>query len=148
MIMLKLCLNPKRLLAPVVVWAVGGLLLAISASAFGQAHVIEVVAGQDSRFKVVGQARPEITVKAGEPLLLRIDAHKGRSWNRNGAVHGFTLLHAKDHAKVPGWDLELQPGIQEFNLTAPASPGKYEVLCTVICSGDHEGMRMKFLVVP
>lgn len=146
--MLKLCLNSKRLLAPAIVWAVSILLAALSATAFGQSRVIEVIAGQNSRFKVVGQDKPEITVKSGEPLLLRIDAHKGKSWNRNGAVHGFTLLRAKDRAKVPGWDLELQPGVQEFNLTAPTSPGKYEVLCTVICSGDHEGMRMKFLVVP
>lgn len=145
---MKLYPNPKCRLAFALVWAVSSFLLAVSASAFGQSHVIEVVAGQDSRFKVVGQSKPEITVKAGEPLLLRIDAHKGKSWNRNGAVHGFTLLRAKDRAKVPGWDLELQPGVQEFNLTAPTSPGRYEVLCTVICSGDHEGMRMKFLVVP
>lgn len=146
--MIKLCLNPKRLLTAAVLWTVGGFLMTVCASAFGQSRVIEVVAGQDSRFKVVGQAKPEITVKAGEPLLLRIDAHKGKSWNRNGAVHGFTLLRAKDRSRVPGWDLELQPGVQEFNLTAPAAPGKYEVLCTVICSGDHEGMHMKFLVVP
>ena len=146
--MLKLYLNSKRLLTPATVWAVSAFFVTLSASAFGQSRIIEVVAGQDSRFKVVGQAKPEVTVKAGEPLLLRIDAHKGKSWNRNGAVHGFTLLRAKDRAKVPGWDLELQPGMQEFNLTAPTSPGKYEVLCTVICSGDHEGMRMKFLVVP
>ncbi len=146
--MLKLCLNSKRLLAPAIVWAVSIFLATLSATAFGQSRVIEVVAGQNSRFKVVGQDKPEITVKAGEPLLLRIDAHKGKSWNRNGAVHGFTLLRAKDRVKVPGWDLELQPGVQEFNLTAPTSPGKYEVLCTVICSGDHEGMHMKFLVVP
>src|SRR5581483_6813203 len=135
-------------LAPAIVWAVGVFLLTVCASAFGQSRVIEVVAGQASRFKVVGQAKPEITVKAGEPLLLRIDAHKGKSWNRNGAVHGFSLLRAKNRPKGPGGDLELQPGVQEFNLTAPASPGKYEVLCTVICSGDHEGMHMKFLVVP
>ena len=27
-------------------------------------------------------------------------------------------------------------------------PGVYEVVCTVICSEDHEGMHMKFTVVP
>ena len=85
---------------------------------------------------------------AGESLLLRIEARKSKTWNRDGAVHGFTLLRMKDRAKVPGWDLELQPGVQEFRLTAPSEPGRYEILCTVICSGDHEGMRMKFLVLP
>jgi heme/copper-type cytochrome/quinol oxidase subunit 2 len=119
-----------------------------SLPAFSQARVIEVLADKDSHFKIAGQSHPEIVVKAGEPLLLRINARKGKTWNRDGAVHGFTLLRAKDHSKIPGWDLELKAGTQEFSLTAPAEPGEYEVLCTVICSDDHEGMRMKFTVVP
>jgi hypothetical protein len=145
MMMQKRPQSLNRFLASLAAWAV---VLLMSLPLTGQVRVIEVLADKNSRFKVIGQDRAEITVKAGEPLLLRIEALKGKSWNRNGAVHGFTLLRAKDRAKVPGWDLELQPGVQEFNLTAPSSPGKYEVLCTVICSGDHEGMRMKFLVVP
>lgn len=120
----------------------------VAMPAIGQARVIEILADKDSRFKMPGQSHPEITVKAGEPLILRIEARRGKSWSRDGAVHGFTLLHAKDHAKVPGWDLELQRGKQEFTLTAPTEPGEYVVLCTVICSDDHEGMRMKFIVVP
>jgi heme/copper-type cytochrome/quinol oxidase subunit 2 len=119
-----------------------------SAPSFGQARVIEVLADKDSHFKIAGMSRPEITVKAGEPLLLRINARKGKTMNRDGTVHGFTLLRAKDHHKVTGWDLELKPGTQEFSLTAPAEPGEYEVLCTVICSEEHEGMRMKFVVLP
>ena len=119
-----------------------------SMPSFGQARVIEVLADKDSHFKIAGMSRPEITVKANEPLLLRISARKGKTWNRDGTVHGFTLLGAKDHHKVKGWDLELKPGTQEFSLTAPAEPGEYEVLCTVICSEEHEGMRMKFVVLP
>jgi hypothetical protein len=148
MTMQNLRQDSNRFLAMASAWVVGGILLMISLPAFGQPRVIEVLADKDSRFKVAGRGRAEITVKAGEPLLLRIEARKGKSWNRNGAIHGFTLLRVKDRAKVPGWDLELQPGMQEFNLTAPSSPGKYEVLCTVICSGDHEGMRIKFQVLP
>lgn len=116
--------------------------------AFGQARVIEVLADKDSHFKMTGQSHAEITVKAGEPIVLRISARKGKTWNRDGAVHGFTLLRAKDHSKVPGWDLELKAGTQDFTLTAPVEAGDYEVLCTVICSDDHEGMRMKLVVVP
>jgi|SRR5579859_104639 len=124
-------------------------LFLLSAPAFSQSpRVIEVLADSNSHFKIPGQSRAEISVKAGEPLLLRIEAHKGKTWNRDGAVHGFTLLHAKDHARVPGWDFELQEGVQEFTVNAPSKPGKYEVVCTVICSGDHEGMRMKFEVLP
>ena len=75
-------------------------------------------------------------------------AHKGKSWNRDGSIHGFTLLRAKDRTRVDGWDLLFKPGTQEFLLTVPNEPGAYEVVCTVICSEDHEGMHMKFTVLP
>lgn len=125
--------------------AVFSLVLALPALA--QSHVIVVLADKDSHFKIAGQSKPEITVKAGEQVTLKISARKGKTWNRDGTVHGFTLLR-KDHAKVPGWDLELRQGTQEFTLIVPSEPGEYEVLCTVICSEDHEGMRMKFVVLP
>jgi len=113
-----------------------------------QVHVIEVTADSDSRYKIAGQRTPEITVKAGEQVLLRVTAHRGKSWNRDGSIHGFTLLRAKDRTKVDGWDLLFKPGKQEFTLTAPAEPGEYVVVCTVICSEEHEGMHMKFTVLP
>ena len=128
--------------------ALFAMLFAASLPSFSQSRVIEVLADKDSHFKIAGMSHPEIKVKAGEPLLLRISARKGKTWNRDGTVHGFTLLRAKDHSKVSGWDLELKPGTQEFALTAPTEPGDYEVLCTVICSEEHEGMRMKFVVLP
>jgi len=119
-----------------------------SARASGQARVIELVADSDSRYKMAGQRSPEITVKAGEQVLLRVTARRGKTWNRDGSIHGFTPLRAKDRTKVEGWDLLFKPGTQEFQLTAPAEPGEYEVVCTVICSEDHEGMHMKFTVLP
>lgn len=112
------------------------------------ARVIEVLADKDSRYKIAGERTPEITVRAGEPVLLRITARKGRSWNRDGSIHGFSLLHAKDRSKVPGWDLLLRPGTQDFSMLAPQEPGEYIVVCTVICSEDHEGMFMRFIVRP
>jgi heme/copper-type cytochrome/quinol oxidase subunit 2 len=33
-------------------------------------------------------------------------------------------------------------------LTAPSEAGDYVVICTVICSQDHEQMSMKFVVEP
>jgi len=135
-------------LSVLAIFAIFAMFFLASMPSFGQARVIEILADKDSHFKIAGMSRPEITVKAGEPLLLRINARKGKTWNRDGTVHGFTLLRAKDHSKVTGWNLELKPGTQEFSLTAPAEPGEYEVLCTVICSEDHEGMRMKFVVLP
>jgi len=119
-----------------------------STSALAQSRVIELVADSDSRYRIAGERTPEITVKAGEQVLLRVTARKGKSWNRDGSIHGFTLLRAKDRSKVEGWDLLLKSGTQEFRLIAPSEPGEYEVVCTVICSEEHEGMHMKFTVLP
>ena len=131
-----------------VVSVVGLLLLAAPVRVAAQAHVIEVTADHDSRYKIAGERVPEITVKAGEQVLLRVTAHRAKTWNRDGSIHGFTLLRAKDRTKVDGWDLLFKPGKQEFLLTAPTEPGEYVVVCTVICSEDHEGMHMKFTVLP
>lgn len=122
--------------------------LSTTSLANAQAHVIQLTADSDSRYKIAGQRVPEITVKAGEQVLLRVTAHRAKSWNRDGSIHGFTLLRAKDRTRVDGWDLLFKPGKQEFLLSAPSEPGQYEVVCTVICSEEHEGMRMKFTVVP
>jgi heme/copper-type cytochrome/quinol oxidase subunit 2 len=124
------------------------LLLLCSALSATDVHVIEVLADRDSRYKIEGQKKPEITVKAGETLLLKITARKGKTWNRDGTIHGFTLLRASDRSKVKGWNLVLMPGEQEFEMTAPAEAGDYIVVCTVICSEEHEGMNLKFTVVP
>ena len=130
-------------------WIVAGsALLVYLPRASAQAHVIEFTADSDSRYKIAGQRTPEITVKAGEKILLRVTAHRGKSWNRDGSIHGFTLLRAKDRTRVDGWDLLFKPGTQELLLTAPNEPGGYEVVCTVICSEEHEGMHMKFTVLP
>jgi hypothetical protein len=110
--------------------------------------VIDILADHDSRYKMPGQKQPIITVKAGEPITLRITAKKAKNVNRDGAIHGFTLLRAKDRSPVDGWDFMLKPGVQEFSLVAPGEPGEYVVVCTVICSQDHEGMNMKFVVLP
>ena len=134
-----------RLFAPIVI--LGGMLLCVPRIQ-AQERVIELTADKDSRYKIAGMRAPEITVKAGEQILLRVTARKGKSWNRDGSIHGFTLLRAKDRTKVEGWDLLFKPGKQEFLMTAPSDPGEYVVVCTVICSDEHEGMHMKFTVLP
>jgi hypothetical protein len=111
-------------------------------------RVIEILADHDSRYKMEGLKQPMITAKAGELMTLRITAKKAKNLNRDGSIHGFSLLRAKDRKPVPDWDFLLKPGAQEFAVTAPSEPGEYVVVCTVICSQDHEGMNMRFLVVP
>ena len=128
---------------------VGSALVALCSSLVrAQVRTIELTADKDSRYKIAGMRVPEITVKPGEQILLRVTARKAKSWNRDGSIHGFTLLRAKDRSKVEGWDLLFKPGTQEFLMTAPSEPGEYVVVCTVICSEEHEGMNMKFVVLP
>ena len=113
-----------------------------------QERVVEILADHDSRFRMEGQRQPVLKLKAGEKVTLRITARKAKNVNRDGAIHGFTLLHAKDRSPVAAWDFELKPGVQEFNVNAPSEPGNYIVVCTVVCSEEHEGMNMKVVVLP
>lgn len=137
----------KRAITLRIVLSLAILMLAVAQYAIAQPRLIELTADRDSRYRIAGQRTPEITVKAGEQLLLRVTARRGKSWNRDGSIHGFTLLRAKDRSKVEGWDLLFKPGTQEYLMTAPTEPGEYEAVCTVICSEDHEGMHLKFTVV-
>ena len=134
-------------------WLCPMAILACCICAWGQAaqserRVIEIQADHDSRFRMEGQKQPVLKLKAGEEITLRITAKKAKNVNRNGAIHGFTLLHAKDRRPVPEWDFELIPGVQELNVTAPSEPGEYIAVCTVVCSEEHEGMNMKVIVLP
>jgi heme/copper-type cytochrome/quinol oxidase subunit 2 len=128
--------------------AVLGIVLGCESPVRAQARVIELTADRDSRYKIAGMRVPEITVKAGEHIVLRVTARRGKSWNRDGSVHGFSLLRTRDRTKVEGWDLLFKPGTQEFEMTASLDPGEYVVVCTVICSEEHEGMHMRFTVLP
>lgn len=110
----------------------------------GGPRVIEVIADKDNRFKVPGQKKPVITAKANEVIRLRITAHKGTEWDKDGTIHTFTIKELKDQ----GWDLRLKEGTQEFTLVAPPDPGEYTIECTVKCGDGHEDMRMKLIVTP
>ena len=115
---------------------------------YAQPRTIELTADKDSRYKIAGMRVPVITVAAGEQILLRVTARRAKSWNRDGSIHGFALLRAKDRSRVEGWDLLFKSGTQEVLMTAPSEPGEYVAVCTVICSEEHEGMHLKFIVLP
>ncbi len=134
-----------RLLAAMTALSVSG---AWAQTSQPQGRVIEILADHDSRYKIQNQKQPVITVKAGEQITLRITAKKAKNQNRDGSIHGFSLLRAKDRKPVPDWDFLLKPGIQEFTVAAPSEASEYVVVCTVICSQDHEGMMMRFVVLP
>lgn len=122
----------------------GILLCFLPARLLADARVIEVIADSDNQFKIPGQKKPVITLKAGEKIRLYITARRGPEWNKDGTVHSFTIVELQDQ----GWDLLLKEGTQEFDLTAPTEPGVYKVQCTVKCGLGHNEMRMKVIVTP
>ena len=110
----------------------------------GGPKTFDIVADKDNVFRVTGQKKNTITVKAGEVIKLRITAHKGTEWDKDGSVHSFTINKLKDQ----GWDLRLKDGTQEFTLVAPSEPGEYVVECTIKCGDGHDDMKMKLIVTP
>ena len=116
----------------------------LSASlAWAQApRTIQVTAGKDNTFKVVGQKKPVIQVKPGEVVKLKITSEKGGEQDKDGAVHSLTIKELKDQ----GWDIRLYPGTKEYTLVAPAEPGEYVIECAVKCGDGHDDMKAKLVV--
>ena len=106
--------------------------------------VIDIIADRDNRFKVPKQKEPTITVRAREVVILRIVARRALEWDKDGAVHSFTIPALKDQ----GWDLRLKEGTQQFPVVAPAQPGEYVVECSVKCGKGHDDMKLKLVVTP
>lgn len=107
------------------------------------AKVWEVVAAKDATFRVVGQKKAVITVKAGQVVKIRVIGEKGPEFDKNGSVHSFTINDLKDQ----GWDVQVKEGANEFTLVAPAA-GEYEIICAVKCGQGHDDMKMKLVVTP
>lgn len=122
--------------------AVAAVLLA-SSLAWAQApKTYEVLADGDNVFKVPGQKKPVIAVKAGQVVKLKIVGKKGTEMAKDGSVHSFTINALKDQ----GWDLPVKEGVNEYTVVAPAEPGEYVVECAVKCGNGHEDMKMKLVV--
>ncbi len=103
-----------------------------------------VTATKEQEFKVEGEKKPVITVRAGEEVHLTITSEKGTVAAKDGAVHSFTIKSLANQ----GWDIRLQPGTQEYTLKAPNKPGEYVIECTVFCGPHHIDQRMKLVVTP
>lgn len=106
--------------------------------------VWEVVASKDQTFIVKGENKPVITVKAGQPVHLRITSQKGTEMAKDGAVHSFTVRKLASQ----GWNIRLKEGTQDYTLTAPSTPGEYVIECAVKCGPGHDDQRMKLVVTP
>lgn len=119
-------------------WAAG----AFSAYAAAGGRVIQVIADKDNTFKVPNQRKPVITVKPGEPIVLRITSHFGGEQARDGSEHSFVVKKLRDQ----GWDIRLKEGTQDYPLIAPQQSGEYQIECTVKCGRGHDDMNMKLVV--
>lgn len=107
-----------------------------------QPRLIEVIADKDNTFKVPGERKPVIRLKAGERVVLRITSHFGGEKARDDAVHSLVVKELR----LQGWDIRLYEGTRDFTLVAPGTPGEYVVECTVKCGRGHEDMKMKLIV--
>lgn len=115
-----------------------------SPASAGDEKVWEVVATKDQTFVVKGEKKPAITVKAGQPVHLRITAEKAAEMAKDGSVHSFTIKQFADQ----GWNIRLKEGTQDYTLTAPSKPGEYVIECAVKCGPGHADQRMKLVVTP
>jgi hypothetical protein len=109
-----------------------------------QPRVIQLTADKDNKFKVPGQKKPVITVKANEVIKFRVMARKGTEMDPKypGCVHSFTIKELKSQ----GWDVCLKEGMNEFVLVAPSKPGEYLIECMSKCGPGHDDMNMKMIV--
>src|SRR5690349_20758939 len=98
-----------------------------------QPRVISLLADRNSTFRLQGTNSSELDLLAGEPIVLRVEARKAKSMNRDGSVHDLVLLDSH-RQPVPGWELSFKPGVQEIQLNATTEAGVYEAVCSVICS--------------
>lgn len=132
-----------RSLTPVLPIVAAGMLLVVGRPALAQApKTWEVIADKDNTFKVVGQKKAVITVRAGQVVKVKITGRKGGEWDKDGAVHSFTVNDLKDQ----GWDVRIKEGVQEFTFVAPSTSGEYEIICAVKCGDGHDDMKMKLVV--
>jgi len=107
-------------------------------------RTVEIIADGDNRFKLPGQSKQVLILKAGEPLLLKITARRGQEMARDGAVHSLVIRSLR----TEGWDVRLKEGEQEVRLHAPIHPGTYLIECTVRCGAGHDNMKLKVQVEP
>ena len=109
-----------------------------------QPRVIEISATSDNKFKVAGSKAPVITVKPKEVIKFKIKSEWGDEKDPKwpGCPHSFSVKGLEDQ----GWNKCLKPGMNEFVLVTPATPGTYKIECLAKCGKGHDDMNMKMIV--
>src|SRR5215831_8643586 len=114
----------------------------LNAQTAAKPRVIELTADKDNKFKVAGESKPVVQLKAGEKVVLRITSHFGGEKATDNAVHSLVAKDLRDQ----GWDIRLYEGTKDYTVRAPAKPGEYLIECTVKCGPGHDDMKMKLIV--
>jgi cytochrome c oxidase subunit II len=135
---MKMTMNRRKLAAILLFAATGAIALSISswqnktpvlvrqANASEQPRVIEIRARE---FKFLPS---EITLKKGEPVILRLSSED--------RTHGFFLRALKI-------DTDITPDKTTDIAVTPKYSGQYTVLCDHYCGAGHGRMKMKVTVI-
>jgi cytochrome c oxidase subunit 2 len=129
-------MNRKRLIGTLLFATLGAIAVAVPtfktatlvrpANAAVEPHVIEIKA---KKFEF---SPSEITLKKGEPVILRLSSED--------RTHGFFL-------KPLGIDTDITPDKTTELAVTPQDAGDYTVICDHYCGTGHGNMKMKLTVV-
>jgi cytochrome c oxidase subunit II len=135
---MKTTMNQKKLIGTLLFAAAGAIALLVSgpgtqtvrfvqrANAAQEPRVIEIKA------KKFAFSPSEITLKKGEPVILRLTTED--------RTHGFLLKPFKI-------DTDITPGKATDIAVTPTASGQYLVICDHYCGTGHGNMHMKLTVV-
>jgi cytochrome c oxidase subunit 2 len=135
---MKTKMNGRKLAGGLLLGTAGAIALALSspriyvpnfvprANAAAQPRVIEI------RAKKFQFSPSEITLKRGEPVILRLSSED--------RAHGFLLKPLKI-------DTDITPGKATDIAVTPMAAGQYVVICDHYCGTGHGNMKMKLTVV-
>jgi cytochrome c oxidase subunit 2 len=135
---MKTPMDQRKLIGTLVFAAAGAIALLVSAPGTKTVRFVQrAYAAQEPRVieikaKKFAFSPSEITLKKGEPVILRLSSED--------RTHGFLLKPLKI-------DTDITPGKATDIAVTPTASGQYLVICDHYCGTGHGNMKMKLTVV-
>lgn len=135
---MKTTMNQKKLMRTLLFAVAGAIALLVSAPGTKTVRFVQRAnAAQEPRVIEIKAKKfqfspSEITLKKGEPVILRLSSED--------RTHGFLLKPLKI-------DTDITPGKATDIAVTPESSGQYLVICDHYCGTGHGNMKMKLTVV-
>ena len=135
---MKTTMNQRKLIGTLLFAAAGAIALLVSAPGTQSVRFVQRAnAAQEPRVIEIKAKRfafspSEITLKKGEPVILRLTSAD--------RAHGFLLKPFKI-------DTDITPGKATDITVTPTASGQYLVICDHYCGTGHGNMHMKLTVV-